>query len=29
MIIIGSDFSEHFNGYMEGGLRIARERLHE
>jgi monoamine oxidase len=29
MIVIGSDFSEEFNGYMEGGIRIARKKLYE
>lgn len=29
MIVIGSDFSEQFNGYMEGGIRIARKKIHK
>ncbi len=29
MIIIGSDFSEICNGYMEGGVRIAREKIYQ
>jgi hypothetical protein len=26
--IIGSDFSEEFNGYIEGGIRIARKKIY-
>lgn len=28
MIILGSDFSDEFAGYMEGAIRIARKKMY-
>lgn len=28
MIILGSDFSDEFAGYMEGAIRIARRKMY-
>jgi hypothetical protein len=28
LIVLGSDFSDEFNGYMEGGVRLARRKIY-